>query len=67
MIHVEDEYVNEQGVIDFTGAAADPRGFTVLAVLFNVDNEKPQVCRTVIFSSIHRYFIYITTLFYSIW
>ena len=47
MIHVEDEYVNEQGVINFAKAAADPRGFTVLAVLFNVDNEKPQACLTV--------------------
>ena len=42
MVHVEDRYISD-GQIDWDGALADKYGIAVLAILFDVDDQKPQV------------------------
>lgn len=42
LIHIEDRYINDEGKVDFAAAANDAHGLSVLAVLFKVDNNKPQ-------------------------
>ena len=44
MVHIEDEFIDwTTGEYDWDGAIADPMGLAVLAVMFKVDNMKPQV------------------------
>jgi hypothetical protein len=47
MVHVEDNFISGDGTIDLTAAVADAHGLSILAVLFEVDNNKPQVCLNV--------------------
>lgn len=42
MVHVEDQFIGEDGTIDVAAAVADPAGLAVLGIFFKVDNTKPQ-------------------------
>lgn len=42
MVHVEDEFIGEDGEIDWAGALSDGTGLAVLGILFYVDPMKPQ-------------------------
>ena len=53
MVHVEDQYISD-GEIDWDGALADKYGIAVLAILFDVDDQKPQVITMIQFKKVNK-------------
>ena len=43
MIHVENEFIGDDGKVDMDAAGANPTGLAILSVMFCVDNKKTQV------------------------
>ncbi len=44
MVHIEDKFIDRDGTVIVGAAEGDAHGLSILAVLFHVDNNKPQVC-----------------------
>ena len=64
MVHIEDNFINGDGTIDLAAAKADAHGLSILAILFKVDNNKPQVrfnekLKFSVLRTSNKYFIYI--------
>ena len=53
MVHVEDEFIGEDGEIDWAGALSDGTGLAVLGIFFYVDPMKPQVRLNINFLSLN--------------
>ena len=43
MVHIEDNFVEDDGSLNLAGARGAKHGFAILSILFRIDPRKPQV------------------------